>query len=142
MKPKSFGVCLHFEDNDRDVWSGRPVDLDAWRYALRAFGGNRLAVVNLTGAELAVHDEHLRFEQHASLEEFVDLHEKEHLVFVELGGPNLRDFSHPGDCWYVFGGTSVTLPRADITVPTCGVVLHPVHAAQIVLWDRASKESA
>lgn len=137
-----FGVCLHFEPHDRDVWSGRALDLDAWRYALRAFGGDRLAVVNLAGDRLAVHDERIEVEEHPDLDSFVAAHRGERLVYVELGGPSLIDYQHPAECWYVFGGTTVTLPRADVTVPMSGVVLHPVHVEQIVLWDRYSKGAA
>lgn len=134
-----FGVCLHFEDNDRDVWSGRPIDLDAWRYALKAFGGDRLAVINLTDAVLSVQDMNISVEEYLSLNDFTSAHADERLVYVELGGPSLQEFTHPADCWYVFGGTTVTLPQADVTVPTNGITLHPVHVEQIILWDRFCK---
>lgn len=142
MGKMTFGVCLHFEDNDRDVWSGRAIDLDAWRYALKAFGGDRLAVVNLSEAELSVRDESIVVEEHPSFDAFTAAHEGECLVCVELGGPSLVDFTHPAACWYVFGGTTATLPRADVSVPTRGVVLHPVHVQSIVLWDRHCKGAA
>ena len=32
------GIVFWFENNDRDVFSGRQVDLDAWRYAIKAGG--------------------------------------------------------------------------------------------------------
>lgn len=134
-----FGVCLHFEDNDRDVWSGRSIDLDAWRYALKAFGGDRLAVINLTDSVLAIQDGSIFIEEYSSLGDFTSTYPDECLVYVELGGPSLKEFIHPADCWYVFGGTTVTLPRADVTVPTNGLALHPVHVEQIVLWDRFCK---
>lgn len=135
----SFGVCLHFEDYDRDVWSGRSIDLDAWRYALKAFGGDRMAVINLTGDKIAMNDESVAYEEHSSLASFLAAHQGETMVFVELGGSDLAAFEHPADCWYVFGGTTVSLPRADVEIPTGGLALHPVHCWQMVAWDRFSK---
>lgn len=134
----SFGVCFHFELNDLDVWSGRQIDLDAWRYALKAFGGNRLAMINLCNAQVQISDESIQFEQHASLNAFLEAHPTDTKVYVEIGGENLDLFEHPNECWYVFGGAQVSLPRADVGIPT-PFALHPIHVEQIVLWDRFRK---
>ena len=47
------GVVFFFEQNDVDVWSGRPVDLDAWALACLAAGDiDRVVVVNRTNEAL------------------------------------------------------------------------------------------
>lgn len=130
-----FSVCCHFEDSGRDAWSGRERDLHAWLALLGAFGGERLAVVNLSDLDMPG-----GLPVFGSLEDFVAAY-PEPMVQVELGGEPLATFEHPANCWYAFGGTTATLPDPDVEIERSDerAVFHPIHAAHVVLWDRHAK---
>ena len=67
--------------------------------------------------------------------------------FVQ-GVTNLKDFTHPDEAIYVFGGTMTRLNTTDIRLvkPAAAVYvpagdLFPAHAGAIVLWDRRLKRA-
>ena len=150
------GICFHFEDNDRDVWSGRSIDLDAWLYACLAFGVDNKVVVDLTSEGLRVPN----IETVKSLEAFEEAHLGERILYLEtpwsftkFEPTKLPDFQHPEDCWYVFGPAGGFRPdeRPDLewlTVPQLGsldgthVAMHSVHVVGVVLahryWQRGA----
>jgi hypothetical protein len=48
------GVVFFFEEYDRDVYSGRKIDLDAWNYAFKASGDiDKIIVINKTEMDLS-----------------------------------------------------------------------------------------
>jgi len=133
------GVAFFFEANDVDVWSGRPVDLDAWRYAIRAAGDiSRAVIVNRTGASLML-DGDMRVDV---CDELPDLEGRvAHIICpwnparerVELWG-----FDHAVD-WYVFGpaGGWQHAPDLGVYVPQAGHgAPHAVHVASVVMMHR------
>lgn len=45
----SIGLCFHFETTDRDLWSGRKIDLDAWQTMCVAFDVKKVVCIDLAG---------------------------------------------------------------------------------------------
>jgi hypothetical protein len=138
------GVVFFFEPHDADVWSGRPVDLDAWALACLAAGDiDRVVVINRTEMELRPFVD--RFAVVSSVPELegrvarVVAPTDRHLVPRPVWW-----FDHEVD-WYVFGPAAGWLSlgeqKADataITIPLAheGCALHAVHAASVVMAHR------
>lgn len=138
------GVVFFFEPSDVDVWSGRPVDLDAWALACLAAGDiDRVVVVNRTEEVLRPFMD--RFEVVSELPELegrvvrVVAPTDRHLVPRPLWW-----FDHEVD-WYVFGPASgwrsfseLKRDATAITIPVAheGCAFHAVHAATVVMSHR------
>jgi hypothetical protein len=145
------GVCLHFESTDADVYSGRIIDLDAWRYSAKAFGFDSVAIVNLSTLEISWNDEGLVYSAYYDLAAFEEATAGDSVVYLDPEWrfpegmvPNkLADYTHPtGDVWYVFGPATGFMPAADdgktwLTVEQAGVgAMHAEHIAPAVMWHR------
>lgn len=144
------GVVFFFENNDRDVFSGRTVDLDAWRYAIKAGGIDKAVCVNLSGADLFF-DAAFDFTEINSVVDYKSwLNDRinENIVFLETEWSipdnktklSLRELDHSSIDWYVFGsaaGHSFTLDKSFVYLPQDGIgALHSVHIASAVLLRR------
>lgn len=133
------GVCFFFEENSADVWSGRPIDLDAWRYAILLAGDvDRVHIVNRTAAPLHVGLEVLCSES-SELPAFdgVVAHAVCPWDAATVRIP-LWDFDHRVD-WYVFGPAAGWHQEAPLGVyiPQAGMAaVHSVHAATVFMAHR------
>lgn len=155
LKP---GICFYFEDNNIDVYSGRLIDLDAWRYACKAFGVYTMRVINKTRQLLAMHDMEMDFKEYSSEEEFLADSINDKLIYVEcplllnnvVKYEELPVFQHPvegdGYIFYCFGPADGFRPKSQddkiwITIPmtNLSMVMHSVHAVICVLYDRYLK---
>lgn len=136
------GVIFFFEENDRDVWSGRRIDLDAWNYACKIPGDiNAAYVVNLTSQTLSTLDADMDFQVFNDLEAALIAAQGEKTYLTcpwDVGTQtNLGLFDHNTD-WYIFG------PAAGWSDPVDGYYLpqqglgavHAVHAATATMFHR------
>jgi len=145
------GLAIHFERNDIDVWSGRQIDLDAYRYACKAFGFDKLVVINLTGEKITVGDSAFDWREFKSVEEFLET-TTDRVLWFDLPhrippGCTPRIIGkqpHPkAECWYMFGPAAGWAPaptKGDdkqwATMPQLGSgALHGTHVASIVMFD-------
>lgn len=133
------GICFFFEENDIDVYSGRPIDLDAWNYAAKAAGDvDSVHIINRTDADFSPFNSECKT---TVAEEFSPKDLSGHLTYLvppwQDATQPLWVFDHFTD-WYVFGPAGgwpggqqgVCVPQAG-----CGA-LHSVHIASVVLMHR------
>lgn len=153
-------AVFHFENHDKDVWSGRPIDLDIWRYNTKMFGLDTLIMIDLvTGQAPYQHlDEEQKFERFTSIDDFLQAHPHGDKIWFEspwsfpssVIPTKLADFQHPNPSeelgvYYIFGpadGFTITEndPRTWVTVPQLGLgATHALFIAPIVFYDRANK---
>lgn len=140
------GIIFYFEDNDRDVYSGRPIDLDAWVYAAMAAGDvDKLAIVNRTDVDLqaAINGLHGQLQIEVTDNTPNVLGEIVRVVTpgeADTMTESIWDFKHDVD-WYFFGpaeghrpaGRSIMIPQSG------GGFLHSVHIASVVCLHRFHK---
>lgn len=132
------GVCFYFEDNDRDVYSGRRIDLDAWNYAIKAAGDvDQACVVNRAVADLSSPDpERIVFDE---VGEDFDPANSIKLVTPWQAAPgsvSLWDFDHDVE-WYLFGPAAGWTGESGLYIPQAGqAALHSIHIASVVLMHR------
>ncbi len=153
-KVKMAGVVFWFQSQDKDVFSCRPIDLDAWRYAIKSGGINQARCFNETPLPLFF-DQDFDFEIAGSnLDDFRDwAKDKSNLIILqcEWSCPEsaipLSEVDHSKVDWYVFGrgsGLPNNLPGQYVYLPQDGLGgLHPVHTASAVLlrrWEELTKE--
>ena len=151
------GIVFWFELNDTDVFSGRPVDLDAWRYAIKAGGIDKAVCFNESELELFF-DAGFDFTiGGGSVEEYelwIGNHKDLNLVFIETerscppGAISISSLDHNNVDYYIFGRSN-GVPRNNlgkqyVFLPQNGVAyLHSVHIASAVLlrrWEELNKE--
>ena len=134
------GIVFYFEDNDKDVWSGRNIDLDAWNYNCKIGGIDKAIVVNLTHQNLITFDGNMDIT-------FVD--EMPSLIgnITQLVTPNevaeatsLYEFNHQTD-WYVFGPASGWrgnhFANTFLTIPeSTPIYHHSVFVGATVMYHR------
>lgn len=145
------GIVFWFEDNDRDVFSGRRVDLDAWRYAVKAGGIEKVRCFNSTELEVSFDlgfDFEIAGRDDTDYLEWVDQHRDENLVFfdTEWSCPDFAipfaEVNHKDVDWYIFGRAAglpgVPDDRFIYTyLPINGsAALHSLHIASAVLLRR------
>lgn len=136
------GIVFYFENYDRDVWSGRKIDLDAWNYNCKVAGIDKVIIVNNSVYDVSSFDKGMDVQIVKELPEF-----KGHvtqLVCPWENTPsdkiNLWDFDHETD-WYVFGPADGWVGNhfADsyVTVPQNGIgAHHGVFIASVVMFHR------
>lgn len=139
------GLCFYYEDNDIDVYSGRPCDLDAWNYALQAGGPDmrQMMVLNRTNQMLHTPNAKVSFEVRSETEgELVELSGKVAYFVPPSDGratEDLWDFHHEVD-WYFFGPAQRFYfePKSQDSVVAIPipVQLHALHVASIVMAHR------
>ena len=153
------GIVFHFENFEKDVFSGREIDFDAWRYACKAFGIEQMVVIDLIpgGSKYIIADAEYKPTIYFSLKDFEDLHLTDNLIYFEtswsfskeLTPINLNDFKHPktGNTWYIFGPANGFTPQINdgktwVSIPQkTNTALHSLHLAPIALYDRYIKLS-
>lgn len=143
------GIAFWFEDNDTDVFSGRTVDLDAWRYAIKAGGITKARCFNSSSLDLFF-DAGFDFEVIGSSGEdfntWINNHSSERLIGFEtqwscpINGQCFSTLDHSTVDWYIFGpsfGIDNNLPIEYIYLPQNGIAaLHSVHIASAVMLRR------
>lgn len=137
------GIAFYFEDYDRDVYSGRRIDFDAWRYAALAAGDiDRMLVVNRTEEALPNPGGNIK------LTEVDELPELDNAVYMatpwDTESEALWHFDHDVD-WYVFGpaaGWAGQVPGRAVHIPQNGLAaFHSIHIASVVMMDRYRRVS-
>lgn len=144
------GILFYFENFDKDVFSSRnPIDLDAWRYAMKAAGLNTIHCINtssmFSNEQLSAGgDMNLQFWD--TFEDWYSAHENDNMAIIETqwSCPEtaipLSHLDHSSIDWYVFGasnGNPTGLPKQYVYIPQAGMgALHSVHIASIVLTRR------
>jgi hypothetical protein len=151
------GIVFYFEDYDKDVYSGRRIDLDAWNYAMKSGGIDKAICFN------CVHDIKLQMDNKIH---FTEIHahnvkprvilsqwlnengiDKKIVLFTPpKSAPNdaihIKDLEHNTVDWYVFGPSVgvdsdykntqyVYIPTADERID-----LHSVHIGSYVMLRR------
>lgn len=134
------GLVFHFEDNSKDVYSGRNLDIDAWIYAMKICSDiDRAIVVNSSSLSLKGLDRQFDWTVTPSIPPL-----EGNVVYLAAGNDpgvheNLWEFDHNVD-WYVFGPASGWRgpQERSITVPSShpSIALHSVHIASIVMAHR------
>jgi len=132
------GICFYFEPNDVDVWSGRRLDLDAWNYAAKAGGVDRMVVINLTDQVIRTPDSDLA--EFRVVDAMPPLDRAVYLVGPgeAAGASPLWTFDHDVD-WYCFGPAQgwqfPVSPKLHVPQANRGA-LHSVHVATAVMLHR------
>lgn len=97
------GLVFFFEDNDRDVWSGRRIDLDAWNYAAKLSGDiDRIIVVNRTDEALTTFDASLDIQFTTAIPVLDGVTCQVVCPWNRVTSQSLWGFDHLVD-WYLFG---------------------------------------
>jgi hypothetical protein len=136
------GIVFYFENFDKDVWSGRKLDLDAWNYGCKVAGIKKAIIVNKShmdvrafdrSMDIQVVDELPKLEGHVT--QLVCPWEDTPSEKVELW-----DFDHETD-WYVFGPASGWVKNhfgdSFVTIPQNGRgAHHSVFIANTVMYHR------
>lgn len=151
------GIVFYFQENDKDVFSGRKVDLDAWRYAMKAGGINEAKIINETELSLSLGGD-MNYEiigrSDQDLVKWVNNNKHNNNIVAlspewecpydsksiyELNN-NILDIN-----WFLIGGAN-GLPKLDIEYvyfPQNGQgAMHSVHVASVLniyLWKIKSK---
>lgn len=117
---ENIGLCFHFENNERDMWSGRAIDLDLWRVPAKAQGIAKFAIIDESDCRYRWTDSEVTLEEYDSLEDFEKAHVGDQLVYVERrktvsGLPNHYDVRHyPFNfdemTWFIVGPASGLRP--------------------------------
>jgi hypothetical protein len=136
------GIVFHFEDNDKDVWSGRNIDLDAWNYAMNFCGCiDKAIIVNNTNQTLTSFNEAYDIQYVSNMPPLTG-HVTQMIVPWEAQNEtktSLWDFDHLTD-WYVFGsgaGWGNYFGDSLVYVPQGGVTAtHSVFIATAVMLHR------
>jgi hypothetical protein len=151
---KMAGIVFWFQSQDRDVFSSRPIDLDAWRYAAKAGGIDQARCINETPWPIFF-DGDFDFEIIGSRrDDFMEWSkDKTNMVILETerqcpeGAIPLRELDHSKVEWYIFGNGNASPQGVDgqyVYLPQDGIGgLHPVHTASAVLlrrWEELTKE--
>ncbi len=135
------GVCFFYEDQDTDVFSGRPEMLHAWNYALKSAGDvTRVAIINLT-AKRTTFNKAFDYRVYEDIKEFYATADGS---IMHVGAANefdksisLWNYKHDDD-WLVFGPAHghPKLPYG-LTIPAANnSVFHAVHAATVIMTHR------
>lgn len=136
-------LAFFLEDWDRDVYSGRQIDLDAYRYACKAFRVKEMAVINPEGIEYEFNDQDMKLTEFISFEDFVAAHKDEKIVLLETpwsAPASSRSLGKGGAeaDWFVIGPSSGWIPQPPgfdwLIVPQDGRGgLHGQHIATLLL---------
>ena len=113
------GILFWYQEYDTDVFSGRPIDLDAWRYAIKAGGIDTVKCINETEDEICIGDADMDFEivgnNFNDFENWLNNHSNVALFDTEWTCPEgaipLSDLNHSEIEWYVFGSADHGVPK-------------------------------
>lgn len=129
------GVVFFFEDNDKDVYSGRHIDLDAWYLSTQVCSDvDKMILINLTDQLIRTPNADFDFTVCSGLPPLENA-----IYLCPHGEQTLYDIDHSKVDWYVFGPASGW--REDVgpkvSLPSCEHVhLHSQHVMTAVMYDR------
>lgn len=151
------GLVFHFEDNSHDVFSGRQDDLEAFRYACKAFNVIDMVMIDKCsgGTQAAMQDQEINFEKYCNLEDFEAAHSGDTFIYLECEWTCLAhgvtpkklhvDFVRPDDTnttvWYILGPAQGFVPNVNdgrtwVSIPQHGMgAMHATHIAGILFYD-------
>lgn len=148
-----FGLAFHFDNQDVDIYSGRQIDLDAYRYACKAFGVSKMACINTSGLPLAMNDESISFSEHSCFEDFIKKNKNKNIYILEVPW-RLHDKKHSsiqddlGDFDWIVVGPAAGWAKDQyrhgqlLTIKQNGRgALHGQHVATLVLGQIFLKEN-
>lgn len=143
------GIVFWFQEYDTDVFSGRPIDLDAWRYAIKAGNIQEVKCVNETEEPISIGDTNMDFEIIGSnFEDFTNwISDHSNIAIFDTewtcpeGAIPLSELNHSDIDWYVFGSADLGVPKninaQYVYLPISGTgALHSVHIASAVMLRR------
>jgi hypothetical protein len=135
------GILFYFQDCYTDVFSGTRDHLDAWRYAVKAGGIDKIRCINTSGMDASIGFGDMDFE-------FVDedwIKDQTNIAILDTewtcpsGAIPLSELDHSEVDWYVFGaahGHSIKSGQF-VYLPMNGrAALHSLHIASAVLLRR------
>jgi len=142
------GIVFYFEDYDSDVWSGRDIDMDAWKYSVNAsMDVDKIIIINKTKESIKWFDHTMDIQVVTELPKLeghvTQLVTPSEMVLYNKDSNSLWDFNHETD-WYVFGpaigwggnhfgDTLLSIPNNN------NVHHHSVFIGTIVLYHRYEK---
>lgn len=142
---KTHKLAFFLEENDRDVYSGRPIDFDAYRYSCKAFGVPEMAVINSDKIEYSFQDKSIKLTEYSSFEDFCENNKNQKIILLEA------PWSAPAGCltlgkhevsedidWFVVGPSTGWYPHPEgfewLSIPQDGKgALHGQHIATLLL---------
>ncbi len=140
------GIIFYFEDNDKDVCSGRYADLDLWNYACKIAGIEKAIIINKSSLNITsfdsdmdiiiIQDEKELPKLEGNIVQLVCPWEETPLKPIELW-----DTNHNFD-WYFFGpssGWKGNFPQGHsfLTIPQKGMgATHSIHVATATMYHR------
>ena len=146
------GIVFWFENSDRDKFSGRQVDLDAWRYAIGAGCISETVCFNKSDYNPVLNAGYSTFKiidgDRTKFTEWVVEHKDQNLLFIETewscpsNAINLGSVNHATIDWYIFGPSNGIPTECQEFGQWCYLpvkdrfALHPVHIASCVLTRR------
>jgi len=82
---KNIKILFHFEDNKIDTYSGRQDDIDAWRYAHKAFGLSEMHMIDKTtgGVEWKTNDAECPLYIYKSIDEWKEKNRPTNIYYLE-----------------------------------------------------------
>lgn len=105
-------VCLCYEEEYQYPMNGAPASVDHWDVLFNIFQPDKIYVVNLPEESPWLMHKYVRSlgDNFVRLNSYDDIPDSEHLVFLSppnarniQGITNLKDYTHPEDCVYVYG---------------------------------------
>lgn len=134
------GIVFYFENTDKDVYSGRETDLDAWRYAAYSAGDiTDLIVINESSTVLDPENLDLNFNWQivSSMPALTGTVTKVVCPWESGNHTSLWDFDHNTD-WYVFGPASGWAgPQDGVCIPQSGQASeHSAHIMSTIMFHR------
>lgn len=154
------GLLFHFEDANKNVYSGADWCFDLWRITAKAFGLDFFGIIDKTvnkdGVKYCHNDADIVYKYYADLAEAeADLSNLK-FIYCEsldilndkavLSKTDVEAFDHPSNCVYAFGPDSSGFnienndPREFVYIKSV-VGLWAINAASIVLSDRYNKQT-
>ena len=133
-------LVIHFEDNDKDVWSGRNLDIDMWKTACFNWGIDELRIIDLrTDKTWQPLDPSLQLKWYSTIEEATE--DLNNIVYIDRqGDTSLWQINHNEIEAYVIGASYGYISRPEgvkVVIPQQGRdEMHSTHIAAIVLADR------
>ena len=137
------GILFYFQDYDTDVFSGTRDDLDAWRYAVKAGGIDKIRCINQTDFDVSLAFTDMDFK--VVDEDWIQDQSNIAVFDTEWTCPSgaipLSRLDHSTVDWYVFGSANIGAPKVAngqyVYIPQNGRgALHSLHAASVVLLRR------
>lgn len=151
------GIVFWFQNYDKDVFSGRPIDLDAWRYAMHIGGITSAKIINATEPKVDITlgggiDFEVIGSNSQDLVDWVEKNSDKNIVVLDTpwssqeGLMPISELNCKEVDWYVFGSADgnpkFTVPVQYVCLPqNSKVTIHSLHIASAVLfrhWEKVN----